>query len=424
MNNNLLMFDGSIKNEKNIKIGDLLMGDDSKPRKVLNISRLQGKIYKIHQSRGNSYIVNENSILSLKWCDTSENIDIPLQNYLYLLQINNGNNNLLYGYKVAINFKPKKVFLDPYTMGNKYIFTLRNISENYKCNSVDIRLEFLAGLIDYKGYYNKACKKYILIFEKKYREIAIDTVFIARSLGFSSYIHSGKHYTVFINGHNLESIPVRNENNKGISSKKTNTKSIITIEPLGIGNYINFELDGNKKYLLEDFTVIHNCSIKKYNGLTYSQYVITDNGPIMIGELFNIIRFQKNNYPFVLSFNKAKNNFEYKNIQFIKKNPCKSIVVKVTCTKNVEIICTNNHEFYSNKKIISVNNLNIGDEILYYYDITFTKHWTWSYVIIKNIENIKNNDQHDKNNVYDIIINDNDNYVCCSYNNLGGIIST
>lgn len=422
MFNNIIMFDGSIKSEKNIKIGDILMGDNSAPRKVLNIYRIQEKLYKIHQSKGISYIVNENSILTLKCANTLEIINISFKDYLYLLQVNNGNNNLLFGYKVPIKFKPKIVFLDPYLMGNKYIFTMKHISQNYKCTSTDMQLEFLAGIIDSKGYFNKQCKKYVLIFEKKHEKLVKDVIFIAKSLGFSSYIQYGKKITAFINGHNLESIPVKNKSNNGISSKKNHFNSTITIEPLGIGEYINFELDGNQKYLLEDFTVVHNSSVKKNNGLTYSQYVITNNGPIMIGELFNNIR-NKNNVPLVLSFNKSKNNFEFKNILFIKRNPCNN-VIKITCNKNVEINCTHNHEFYSNNKYISVDNLTIGDEILYYYDTTGTKHWTWSFVIIKNIENNQNNDKFDKNNVYDIIVNENDNYVCCSHNNIGGIIST
>ena len=48
----VLMFDGTIKKVQYIKKGDLLMGDDSTPRKVLEITRGFGKLYKVIPSFG------------------------------------------------------------------------------------------------------------------------------------------------------------------------------------------------------------------------------------------------------------------------------------------------------------------------------------------------------------------------------------
>lgn len=65
-NTEILMFNGDIEKVQNIKVGDVLMGDDSTPRKVLSIARGREKMYRIRQSYGEDYVVNESHILSLK----------------------------------------------------------------------------------------------------------------------------------------------------------------------------------------------------------------------------------------------------------------------------------------------------------------------------------------------------------------------
>lgn len=62
----VIMYDGSLKKVEDVSIGDLLMGDDSTPRIVLNLARGKEMMYQINPKKGNSFIVNENHILSLK----------------------------------------------------------------------------------------------------------------------------------------------------------------------------------------------------------------------------------------------------------------------------------------------------------------------------------------------------------------------
>lgn len=62
----VLMFNGTIKKAKNVKIGDILMGDDNRPRSVLHVNKGLGKLYKINPQRGESWTCNSNHILSLK----------------------------------------------------------------------------------------------------------------------------------------------------------------------------------------------------------------------------------------------------------------------------------------------------------------------------------------------------------------------
>ena len=53
-----MMFDGSIKLVQNIKVGDLLMGDDSKPRKVLSTTIGYGGLRKITPTKGDAWVCN------------------------------------------------------------------------------------------------------------------------------------------------------------------------------------------------------------------------------------------------------------------------------------------------------------------------------------------------------------------------------
>ena len=60
------MFDGSIKNVEDVKLGDLLIGHDSNPRMVCNLSKGVDEMYKISQKSGVPYFVNSNHTMVVK----------------------------------------------------------------------------------------------------------------------------------------------------------------------------------------------------------------------------------------------------------------------------------------------------------------------------------------------------------------------
>ena len=62
----ILMYDGSIKMVQDIETGDLVMGDDSTPRKVLSLGRGEDEMYDILTQKGDKYSVNSEHILCLK----------------------------------------------------------------------------------------------------------------------------------------------------------------------------------------------------------------------------------------------------------------------------------------------------------------------------------------------------------------------
>ena len=123
----ILMYDGTIKNVEDIIIGDLLMGDDSTPRKVLSLATGQEECYDVEQNKGQTYGVNKSHILCLqnrvwgkgKYSKTSsknygEIIEITVEDYLKLSKYKQ---NSLYGYKVQVDYPESSLPLDPYFLG-------------------------------------------------------------------------------------------------------------------------------------------------------------------------------------------------------------------------------------------------------------------------------------------------------------------
>lgn len=116
----VVMYDGSLRNVEDVRVGDLLMGDDSTPRRVLSLARGMENMYWVHQNRGISYRVNESHILSLKKSrnegrhQKGDVLNIELRDYLQRSDKFKSNYK---GYKVAVEFAEKNLDIDPYFFG-------------------------------------------------------------------------------------------------------------------------------------------------------------------------------------------------------------------------------------------------------------------------------------------------------------------
>jgi hypothetical protein len=124
----ILMYDLSVKKIQDIKVGDLLMGDDSTPRKVLHLYQGYGDLYKVTQNKADDYIVNENHVLTLQYTNKGNRkerknnpdknngkiVDIPIKDYLKLSKTKK---HLLKGIKAKLDFKYQEVKIDPYFLG-------------------------------------------------------------------------------------------------------------------------------------------------------------------------------------------------------------------------------------------------------------------------------------------------------------------
>ncbi|MFW6219918.1 MAG: UvrD-helicase domain-containing protein [bacterium] len=116
INTPVLMFDGTIKMVQEIKEGEYLMGDDSKPRKVINTNVGFGNLYRITPQKGDSWICNDVHIMSLYHETKKEIIDIPLNEISYT-KYPNGNYRKLRLQRSGVEFKEKEISIDPYLLG-------------------------------------------------------------------------------------------------------------------------------------------------------------------------------------------------------------------------------------------------------------------------------------------------------------------
>ena len=373
----IIMSNGEIKLVENIKVGDLLMGDDSTYRTVTSLARGRDKMYDIVPVKGEKYTVNQEHVLCLRasgypkfscnnnksntnykiqWLEnnefcsktftfnqtnqsemklnaeqffeniknnskTNDNVfEIPVKDYINLSDKKKG---FLKGYKVPIHFPEKDLPIDPYMLGywlgdgtsrsdsftiqdprvlyyfeknlpkinsslnycsgysynitengnynnnnnNIFLNTLKNldlihnkhIPPIYKCNSRENRLKLLAGLIDSDGCLTNGGFE----FTQKNEKLMDDVIYLARSLGFSSYkseTEYGSAFRIKINGNGIETIPTLIPRNQSTprKQKKDVLISRISVEYVGIDDYYGFTLDGNCRYLIGDFTVTHN----------------------------------------------------------------------------------------------------------------------------------------------------------------------
>ncbi len=116
----VMMYDGTIKPVEDIRVGDLLMGDDSTPRRVRSLARGRERMYWVRQRHGMDYRVNESHILSVKKSRRGEAephgtiTDIAVRDYLTRPETWKTDHK---GFKVAVAFSEQPLPLDPYLLG-------------------------------------------------------------------------------------------------------------------------------------------------------------------------------------------------------------------------------------------------------------------------------------------------------------------
>lgn len=172
-------------------------------------------------------------------------------------------------YDYRINSTQKNNVLMDFLRNNNLINN-KHIPHDYKCNSRKVQLELLAGLIDSDGYYHQNCYEIV----QKNETLLDDIVYLARSLGFAAYKKEiqktctnakngpkkGTYYITNICGVGLEDIPVKCLRKKGHKRQliRDCLNYRINLDPLEEDDYYGFEIDGNHRFVLGDFTVTHN----------------------------------------------------------------------------------------------------------------------------------------------------------------------
>lgn len=158
------------------------------------------------------------------------------------------------------------------TMG---IWQNKHIPVEYLIDSRKNRMDLLAGIIDSDGHRQKG-RNAFEITQKNHR-LSMEIFELVRSLGFSASINSkiakmkredgsiyeSKVWRVHIYGKDLYKVPCRVSRKKIENIPHTNRDpmhsgfSVIKDKP---GEYFGFVIDGNHRFLLEDYTVVHNTT--------------------------------------------------------------------------------------------------------------------------------------------------------------------
>lgn len=112
----VLMHDGTVKMVQDIRVGDVLMGPDSAPRNVLSLARGSEQLYRVTPVKGDSYVVNESHILSLKMTGTGEVVNLSVREYM---SASATFRHCAKGWRSAVDFPVKhdSLLIPPYLMG-------------------------------------------------------------------------------------------------------------------------------------------------------------------------------------------------------------------------------------------------------------------------------------------------------------------
>ncbi len=319
------MFDGSVKAVEKVRVGDQLMGPDSNPRDVLALGRGKEMMYQVCQTKGMWFQANGDHVLVLRRTDTGRVIEISINDYLKIsrtqkhllkgfsvavdypesplsiepyflgLWLGDGHSDstrittadeeiveYLQDFAIRLGlalakYEMKNNKANLYSLTNKWrnhllkemkllkVMGNKHIPTQYLINNRENRLELLAGLLDSDGYVNHGG----YVFVNKNERLARDVQEIARSLGMRCYLKKfkneqfGKYYwKVGISG-DCSIIPLKIPRKK--VEKRKQIKDVankgISVWEHGEGEYYGFQIDGDGRFLLEDFTVTHNTTL-------------------------------------------------------------------------------------------------------------------------------------------------------------------
>lgn len=125
-NTPVLMYDGTIKFVEDIIVGDIVMGNDSTPRRVVGTHSGKSELFKIIPSKGDPYIVNGNHTLVLKITGNNKRNEYKQyenSNGMIEIEVNDfikkskSFKHLMVGIRSGVKFSQQTVKIDPYILG-------------------------------------------------------------------------------------------------------------------------------------------------------------------------------------------------------------------------------------------------------------------------------------------------------------------
>lgn len=336
----VLRYDGRRVAVEDVRVGDLLMGPDSSPRRVVATTRGVGPLYRVVPKRGRSWVCNDAHVLTVvsdqgvvkdvpleEWIRSSKNFrsthkqfsvgvvfpkqdPLPVDPYFLGLWFGDGSKDL--GTQGVVVTKPgafvKEALSDEadrwglrihewtnasgcpsYRLANvdgkknDLLDAMRSlvgprvrVPSSYLTASLEDRKAFLAGWLDSDGHLRDGASYEITQRRKHY---ALSVAYLARSLGLFASVRPKKvqlpdwteprtYWRVSISGDFVSlRLPTRDKTVTR-ASKRNAARTSFAVEPVGVGEYAGFQLDGDGRFLLGDFTVTHNSMVLVHLGVT------------------------------------------------------------------------------------------------------------------------------------------------------------
>ena len=294
----VLLWNGKCVKASEINVGDELIGSNGNSTRVKSTCSGVADMYMVQQEGGNSYTVTSNHILTLKikkhnelikvkhlyiltWFNKrklrynyqmfntkkdaesimknvgDDIIDITIKDYLSLPE---STRNDLVGFRSGkVNWAFKYIGIDPYLfgirMGNMNPLDF-DIIRDSMVNDEDSRILMLAGIIDVNGIIDQ------LRIKIKIRDFLIENVvFLIRSLGISCVIDKHGYIKFDITNELVKhSVLIKKNfvNTDVIKIEKTTELMPITVVKLESSKFVGWQLEQDERFLLKDFSVVHN----------------------------------------------------------------------------------------------------------------------------------------------------------------------
>ncbi len=227
----VLMYDGRSVPVQNVRIGDMLMGDDGTPRKVHDLYTGYSDMYRIRPYHGASFEVNGEHVLAVHNVRTNTIEKMIVREYM-----------MRDGKKDMRLFRPSKVDFAsaPTECSLDMIPHLGCIPEEFKVNDIATRRACLASIIDASGSFDVSGSV----------EFIRDVIWLARSLGVACFENEDC-TRVSLKGRALYDIPVKNVLHDMVDP--TEDMFIpFDIERVDDNYFYGFQLDGNHLFVLGD----------------------------------------------------------------------------------------------------------------------------------------------------------------------------
>jgi hypothetical protein len=195
----IMMYDGTSRPVETIKEGELVMGDDSTPRTVLELCRGMENMYKIQPLHdGMPYIVNETHKLVVRQISTKEIVEIEVKDYL---KKDDSWKAMYRIYRNSVEFKEQPITQKPYDMGELVASGSLCVPPNYMYNTRQVRIEFLKGFFAGNGPNYEESSNAQLVHDINFIRMSLGTYWSDYEDDFTvSYVCYDMYYGFTLNG--------------------------------------------------------------------------------------------------------------------------------------------------------------------------------------------------------------------------------